>query len=83
MVYSDSSEQLHRVTGYMELGISDNAKPLGGGHCYGEQGYLVDKNSPVGGERWGMRCWRTILKSSQSVLASKESLSFTSMPSVL
>jgi len=37
-----SDEQLHRVTGYMESGISGGAKPLSGGHRYGEQGYFVE-----------------------------------------
>ena len=37
-----SDEQLHRVTGYLESGISDGAKPLSGGHRYGEQGYFVE-----------------------------------------
>jgi len=37
-----SDEQLHRVTGYMESGITGGAKPLSGGHRYGEQGYFVE-----------------------------------------
>ena len=37
-----SDEQLHRVTGYMESGISGGAKPLSGGHRYGDQGYFVE-----------------------------------------
>ena len=37
-----SDEQLHRVTGYLESGISSGAKPLSGGHRYGEQGYFVE-----------------------------------------
>ena len=37
-----SDEQLHRVTGYLESGISDGARPLSGGHRYGEQGYFVE-----------------------------------------
>jgi phenylacetaldehyde dehydrogenase len=37
-----SDEQLHRVTGYMESGISGGAKPLSGGHRYGQQGYFVE-----------------------------------------
>ena len=37
-----SDEQLRRVTGYLESGISDGAKPLSGGHRHGEQGYFVE-----------------------------------------
>ncbi len=37
-----SDEQLHRVTGYLESGISDGARPLSGGRRYGEQGYFVE-----------------------------------------
>jgi phenylacetaldehyde dehydrogenase len=37
-----SDEQLHRVTGYLESGISSGARPLSGGHRYGEQGYFVE-----------------------------------------
>src|SRR5258708_39467352 len=33
-----SDEQLHRVTGSLESGISDGARPLSGGNPYGRQG---------------------------------------------
>ncbi|HLH60688.1 MAG TPA: aldehyde dehydrogenase family protein [Ktedonobacteraceae bacterium] len=36
-----SDEQLRRVTGYLESGISGGARPLSGGERYGEQGYFV------------------------------------------
>jgi phenylacetaldehyde dehydrogenase len=36
-----SDEQLRRVTGYLDSGISGGAKPLSGGERYGEQGYFV------------------------------------------
>lgn len=37
-----SDEQLHRVTGYLESGVSSGARPLSGGHRHGEQGYFVE-----------------------------------------
>jgi len=37
-----SDEQLHKVTGYMESGISGGARPLSGGRRLGEQGYFVE-----------------------------------------
>ncbi len=37
-----SDEQLHRVTGYLESGFSDGAKPLSGGKRHGQQGYFVE-----------------------------------------
>jgi phenylacetaldehyde dehydrogenase len=37
-----SAEQLQRVTGYLESGISSGARPLSGGHRHGEQGYFVE-----------------------------------------
>jgi len=36
-----SDEQLQRVTGYLESGISSGARPLSGGERHGEQGYFV------------------------------------------
>jgi phenylacetaldehyde dehydrogenase len=36
-----SEEQLQRVTGYMESGVSEGAQSLSGGHRHGEQGYFV------------------------------------------
>ena len=37
-----SDEQLHRVTGYLESGISDGARSLSGGKRHGNQGYFVE-----------------------------------------
>jgi len=37
-----SDEQLQRVTGYLNSGISSGARPLSGGHRHGEQGYFVE-----------------------------------------
>lgn len=37
-----SDEQLHRVTGYLESGVSSGARPLSGGHRHGERGYFVE-----------------------------------------
>ncbi|SRR6266849_2495700 len=37
-----SEEQLQRVSGYLESGVSSGAKPLCGGHRYGQQGYFVE-----------------------------------------
>jgi phenylacetaldehyde dehydrogenase len=36
-----SDEQLRRVTGYLDSGITGGARPLSGGERYGEQGYFV------------------------------------------
>lgn len=37
-----SDEQLRRVTGYLQSGVSEGARPLSGGHRHGEQGYFVE-----------------------------------------
>lgn len=37
-----SDEQLQRVTGYLNSGVSDGARSLSGGHRAGEQGYFVE-----------------------------------------
>jgi phenylacetaldehyde dehydrogenase len=37
-----SDEQLQRVMGYLESGVSSGARPLSGGHRHGEQGYFVE-----------------------------------------
>jgi len=37
-----SDEQLSRVTGYLQLGMSEGAKPLAGGQRYGDHGYFVE-----------------------------------------
>ncbi len=37
-----SDEQLSRVTGYLQSGLSGGARPLSGGKRYGEQGYFVE-----------------------------------------
>ena len=37
-----SDEQLARVTGYLQSGISEGARSLVGGQRYGEQGYFVE-----------------------------------------
>jgi phenylacetaldehyde dehydrogenase len=37
-----SDEQLHRVTGYLESGVSSGAQSLSGGHRHGTQGYFVE-----------------------------------------
>ena len=36
-----SDEQLRRVTGYLDSGITGGARPLSGGERHGEQGYFV------------------------------------------
>lgn len=36
-----SDEQLTRVTGYLQSGIQQGARPLSGGERYGDQGYFV------------------------------------------
>jgi len=37
-----SDEQLSRVTGYLQLGMSEGAKSLAGGQRYGDHGYFVE-----------------------------------------
>ncbi len=37
-----SDEQLNRVTGYLQSGLSSGATALSGGHRYGDQGYFVE-----------------------------------------
>ncbi len=37
-----SDEQLSRVSGYLQSGLSEGATALSGGHRYGEQGYFVE-----------------------------------------
>jgi phenylacetaldehyde dehydrogenase len=37
-----SDEQLARVTGYLQSGLAEGAKPLSGGQRYGDQGYFVE-----------------------------------------
>ena len=37
-----SDEQLSRVTGYLQSGLSSGATALSGGHRFGEQGYFVE-----------------------------------------
>lgn len=37
-----SDEQLSRVSGYLQSGLSEGATALSGGHRYGDQGYFVE-----------------------------------------
>jgi phenylacetaldehyde dehydrogenase len=37
-----SAEQLARVTGYLQSGVQQGARPLCGGACYGDHGYFVE-----------------------------------------